>query len=294
MDVCIRTFSDSMGATLARMQLQDAGIRSWIVEQVGGVDPALNLALGVRLMVAEADAARAEEVLSARAEEAEQDEPADPTTVRCPRCEMEYCRFGKPRFVAANPMILGIAFFAWVVAQIAGSRRWRCDTCGYVWDDPKEGPARRTALPEGAAKPTFRLRRGRAGTGVFLGVMVGGLLGLLAGGLGVALALVGAAAGGAIGSIFQSDVCSTPDCREPLPQGLKKCPKCRGAVSGSVRSTEEHFAASARVRRELARAAELDRAEGVRASAGRSEGKAGAEKRPRKARSAQRISGQEE
>lgn len=191
MDVCLRTFSDVMGANLARMQLEDAGIRAWVVEQVGGVDPAMNLALGVRLMVAESDAPKAEEVLAARGEEAEDDEPDDASTVRCPRCEMEYCHFGKPRFVAANPMALGVVFFAWLFAQIAGKRRWRCDTCGHAWDDPKAGPARRTPLPEGAARPTFRLRRARSGTGVFLGGSIGAIVGLLLGRPALPVALVG-------------------------------------------------------------------------------------------------------
>lgn len=86
--------------------------------------------------------------------------------------------------------------------------------------------------------------------------------------------------GWAIGSRFKSDVCSTPDCRELLPPGITRCPKCRGEIAGTVRSTEEHFAESAQVRRELAR----DAAAGSGGRKGRSEKKAGTKKRARKGR----------
>lgn len=263
MDVCVRTFSDEMGASLARMQLEHAGIRSWVVEQVGGVDPAMNFALGVRLMVAEADAERAAEILSARAEEAEADEeeeadePAGAGTVLCPLCEGEYCYRGKPKLTGVSAGAAGglLAVLAAVGGLLFGRVRWRCERCGHVWDDAGAGPGKRTRLPPGTPRPTFRMVRARGGTGFLLGGLVGFLGGALFGGqVAGVLGLVGMVVGTFVGRAFKHGVCSTPDCREPLPPGADACRKCRGVVSGTVRSTEEHYIETARVRRELAAA----------------------------------------
>lgn len=259
MDVCVRTFSDEVGASLARMQLEHAGIRSWVVEQVGGVDPAMNLALGVRLMVAEPDAERAAEVLSARAEEAEEeeaDEPAGAGTVLCPLCEGEYCYRGKPKLMGVSPATGGLlVLLATVGGLLFGRVRWRCERCGHVWDDAGASPARRTRLPPGTPRPTFRMERARGGTGLLAGGLVGFLGGAPFGGpVAGVLCLVGMVVGTFVGRAFKHGICSTPDCREPLPPGADACRKCRGIVSGTVRSTEEHYIETARVRRELAAA----------------------------------------
>jgi len=259
--VCVRKFPDVIGANQAQMQLERGGIRAHVEEQPGGGD----LALGVWLLVDEPDAELAKELLSAARSHDVEDEPPDPDTVRCPRCEMDNCHFGKPKIVPVeNPLAIHFAYPAWLLAWIFESKRWRCDSCGYAWDDPSAGPKTPTRLPEGMVRPTFRLRRNRVWLGVLVGGAVASLSAKLASAAGDAslrnafdiVAIAGIVVGAVLGWLSTHDVCSTPDCRERLPPGVTECPRCHRTISGIVRSAAEHFIEAAHVRKDLARLAE--------------------------------------
>jgi hypothetical protein len=192
--------------------------------------------------------------------------PGGERVVRCPRCELEYCYHERAQASgqALGPLIVLVQIFASSVSP----KRWRCRKCEHVWDDPGEGPARMTRLEPGDPRPVFRLRRGRGGTGLFLGVMIGFVSALVAASLGGridddfgrSMAILGYAAlffgvpvlGWRVGKAVRSDVCSEPNCRSPLPRGAEECPGCKGTIAGTITSAPEHFAAAADVRREIA------------------------------------------
>ncbi|HTJ80306.1 MAG TPA: hypothetical protein VL400_01250 [Polyangiaceae bacterium] len=250
--VVVRTFSDSVEAGLARSTLASEGIHAWVTESLG-YNPALSSAIGgTELKVRLSDAERAQALLDrvdrTRVSIEEDDEPEG--TIRCPRCELPYCFFEKPRLASAQSSLLGVAG---LVFAVFAPRRWRCHKCLHVWDDPKAGPARPTPLPEDAPRPVFRLRRPHVGMGVFAGWLAGtaGLL-VVEGPAALRLMVGGMVLGGVVGSFFGSDVCSEPSCRGPLARDLTTCPKCHGGIAGRVASAPEHFAASADFRRELA------------------------------------------
>lgn len=62
--VNIRTFSSEMDASMAQQILEQSDISCFVsADDVGGMQPQLQLSMGVRLMVNRADASRALEIL---------------------------------------------------------------------------------------------------------------------------------------------------------------------------------------------------------------------------------------
>ncbi|MEO5725923.1 MAG: hypothetical protein ABI134_24320 [Byssovorax sp.] len=267
--VTIARYLDVTEAQLARVRLGGEDIESFVIEG-SGFNPLLTGATGgVQLQVRERDLDRAREILAETPPEVEDDpEPAvgGERVVRCPRCELEYCYHERVRAAgqAIGPLIVLVQVFASSVT----AKRWRCRKCEHVWDDPGEGPARMTRLEPGDPRPVFRLRRGRGGTGLFLGLILGfvgavvtaSLIGRIEDDLGRMAALIGYAAlffgvpvlGWRVGKAVQSDVCSEPSCRAPLLRGAEECSGCKGTIAGTITSAPEHFAAAADVRREIA------------------------------------------
>ena len=63
--VAVRVFDNTIDAEMARDLLQDQGIASYVSgDAAGGIDPALELTQGVRLIVRETDLARATQRLN--------------------------------------------------------------------------------------------------------------------------------------------------------------------------------------------------------------------------------------
>jgi hypothetical protein len=233
-----------------RAHLASKGITAHVVEALG-FNPALANATGaVRLQVRERDGERAVEILGAVAPEEAGDDGEEGGAVRCPRCELAYCAFERPRMHNAGP---GIGFLLLPITMFVARRRWHCHKCGHAWDDPHEGPANVTKLEEGDPRPVFRLRRAHGGMGLFLGLAVGAFAASVIGGPAGLLALVCAAAvGNVVGRSARYDVCSVGGCRAPLAHGAEECSRCKGSVAGIIHAAEEHFAAAADFRRELA------------------------------------------
>ncbi len=260
--ITVAKYLDVTEAQLARVRLGGEGIEAFVIEGAG-FNPLLSGAAGgVQLQVRERDLDRAQAILAEIPGDADDEVEPDPPpggerVVRCPRCELEYCFFERGAFV-----------------RLDFGMRWHCRKCDHVWDSADQGPLRMTPREPGDPRPVFRLRRGRGGTGVFLGLIVGflcamalsaavgrpegdmrmmlpcGMLFLM---LGVPLV------GWRLGAAVRSDVCSVPECRAPLPRDLEECPGCKGTIAGTITSAPEHYAALADVRRELAasRKAEL-------------------------------------
>lgn len=248
--VTVRTYGDVLSAETDRASLEGAGIVGHVIEGAS-FNPVLASAIGaIRLQVASGDVEDALEVLGvASLEEAEADDENE-GAIRCPRCELAYCNFERPRLRNAEA---SVAFLLLPITHFFGEKRWRCEKCMHAWDDPEEGPKAITKLEEGDPRPVFRLRRSRAGLGVFLGLGAGLIAAIaLAAKLPLLLAAGGAVIGGFVGRAVQHDVCSVPDCRAPLPPGIDACPRCKGTISGVVESAPDHFAAAADARRALA------------------------------------------
>jgi rubredoxin/ribosomal protein L40E len=248
--VTVQSYADTVLAEADRAHLASRGITAHVVEALG-FNPALANATGaVRLLVGERDAPRAVEILGAVAPEEAEDDDEGESAVRCPRCELAYCALERPRMHNAAP---GLGFLALPFTMLFAKERWHCHKCGHAWDDPKEGPAAITKLEKGEPRPVFRLRRAHGGMGLFLGLGVGGLASIVLGGASGGLALLCVALAGALlGRSFRYDVCSVRGCRAPLPPGAEECPKCKGGIAGVVHTAEEHYAAAADFRRELA------------------------------------------
>jgi hypothetical protein len=269
--VTIARYLDLTEAQLARVRLGGEGIESFVIE-AAGFNPLLSGAAGgVQLQVRERDIERARAILAEPAAEPEAeddaaDDPGEPV-VRCPRCELEYCFHERARVVRNAPMPILVIANLFVAG--ASKLRWRCRKCEHVWDDPAAGPARMTRLLPGDPKPVFRLRRGQAGMGLFLGLMVGffGTVVIGSGAFGREVAqgvfpasvlVMSGLLGWLIGRSARRDVCSEPSCRAPLPGGADECPSCKGAISGAVTSAPEHFAAAGEARREIAASREVE------------------------------------
>lgn len=267
--VTIARYLDITEAQLAKVRLGGAGIEAFVIEAAGFNPLLTGAAGGVQLQVRERDIERARGILAEALPEVEDDPepaPGGERVVRCPRCELEYCYH--ERVQAAGQALGPLIALAQVFASSVTPKRWRCRKCEHVWDDPDEGPARMTRLEPGDPRPVFRLRRGRGGTGLFLGLVIGfmsamvvaSLVGRIGDDFGRTTAILGYAAlffgvpvlGWRIGKAVQSDVCSEPSCRAPLARGAEECPDCKGTIAGTITSAPEHFAAAADVRREIA------------------------------------------
>lgn len=254
--VTVRRYTDPVVAHADAAHLTAAGIQTHVVE-ASSFNPLLSNAIGgLQLQVGAVDAEQAEEILAAGGPgaRAELDDGEGEGVVRCPRCELAYCSFERPRVLMNAPVphaallnMLGAAF---------GRKRWRCHRCAHVWDDSKAGPAEMTKLEPGDPRPVFRLRRAHAGMGLFVGLIAAFFVALVcAQPLGeLALVVAVGVAGGAwfIGSRVRYDVCSEPECRAPLLSGVEECPRCKGAVAGVIQTAEEHYSAAADFRRDLA------------------------------------------
>jgi hypothetical protein len=266
--VTIAKYLDATEAQLARVRLGGEDIEAFVIEG-SGFNPLLAAATGgVQLQVRERDIDRARAIL-AQVQPDVDDElepaPGGERVVRCPRCELEYCYH--ERMQATGQALGPLIILAQVFTSSVTPKRWRCRKCEHVWDDPSEGPARMTRLEPGDPRPVFRLRRGRGGTGLFLGLMLGFLSAMMVAGvighptgdvamnlpyvLGI-LMLGGPLVGWWIGKSVRTDVCSLPTCRTPLPRELEDCPGCKGTIAGTIASAPEHFSAAADVRREIA------------------------------------------
>lgn len=265
--VVVHSYADRIDADLARTRLESEGIQAFVVEPAG-FNPMLNdSAGGILVQVGSSDAARAREILAQPLLDDEQelaDEGAS-DVVRCPRCELEYCFFERPRPRGVAPGAADLLVMLLSIVLQAAPKRWRCHKCFHVWDDLAESPKRRTPLPEGAPRPIFRLRRSRAGTGLFAGFLAG-VMGyfILRDPTGYATALwvsslplLAPLVGWLIGRTIQADLCSEASCRAPLADGVMKCERCKGHVAGVIRRAHEHHSESAEFRRELARDAPL-------------------------------------
>ncbi|APR84620.1 Hypothetical protein A7982_09969 [Minicystis rosea] len=251
--VTVRRYFSPLDAEMDRARLRAEGIPAHVIEGAS-FNPLVNgIGSGVQLQVGDRDRDRADTILGELAIESGDDGEA-PGTVRCPRCELAYCSFERPRLRTnapapwLSPIVLVLSLF-----RALGPKRWQCERCEHVWDDPKEGPIEMTKTEPGDPRPVFRLRRAHAGMGLFLGGLIGFFAGAVIGhelGLLVALALTGG--GYFIGSRLRYDLCSEPQCRTPLRSGVEDCPRCKGAVAGVIHAAAAHYAAVADFRRELA------------------------------------------
>jgi Putative prokaryotic signal transducing protein len=62
--VILRTFSNEIDASMAQQLLRESGVKSFVLkDDVGGMEPQLQLTAGVRLLVIGADAERAHQLL---------------------------------------------------------------------------------------------------------------------------------------------------------------------------------------------------------------------------------------
>lgn len=139
--VTVATFGLPVDAHMARTQLESAGIKSQLADEhvVSANWFYGNAVGGVRLQVAEAELARAREVLRVSGEvevdwasvdpswSDEEREEAAPS-VGCPRCQcadLSYEPFDR-RLIFLSILLLGIPIPFM-------SRKWRCDRCGYEW-----------------------------------------------------------------------------------------------------------------------------------------------------------------
>src|SRR5262245_54647222 len=168
--VTLATFLDPIEAHMARARLEAADIFAVVVEPTG-FNPLLTAAAGgVEVKVRAAEAQRAQAILDEPVDAPiDDDDGEEEDAVRCPRCELAYCNYGHPPIRSAADPLLGI--FA-IVLRIVARKRWYCQKCEHVWDDPKEGPRAITPLLAGAPRPVFRLRRAHAGLGLFIGLMI--------------------------------------------------------------------------------------------------------------------------
>jgi Putative prokaryotic signal transducing protein len=259
--VLLRTYTDPVEAQIARGRLDAEGISAHVFDE--GLHNVIATAAikGVRLHVPQGDVARAEEILRERPWEGDRDDGEGAGVVRCPRCELAYC-FHERMNIEGNSGAIALSFFAAIFMSLA-PKRWHCHRCGHVWDDPKEGPAEMTKLGADDPRPVFRLRRSHAGMGLFLGIMGGfaasAVAAAAAKSAGPWLGIVGLVAlagvplvGWLVGRAWTYDLCSDPACRTPLAPDREGCPRCEGQIAGVIRAADQHFAASADFRRELA------------------------------------------
>src|SRR5215471_15163602 len=95
--VTLRTYLDVIEAELARARLESADIAAIVVEPTAFNPLLTGAAGGVQLRVRGADVEKAEDILAdAAIENADPDDGEGEDVVRCPRCELAYCSYGRP------------------------------------------------------------------------------------------------------------------------------------------------------------------------------------------------------
>ena len=140
--VTVRRYRDLSEAIVARAVVEGAGIYCFLQnENVVRLDWQIsNFLGGIRLQVAETDAAAAEELLSAPvpASIAMGGEP-EYIQPRCPRCDSLDISFE-----GANRGAALAALYLFSLPAPTGEKRWRCNSCGLLWvdDERAEGAQR--------------------------------------------------------------------------------------------------------------------------------------------------------
>ncbi len=247
--VILRRYGNTVEAHIAGGLLEAAGIHAVVIE-AAGFDPTLNESLATVLRVHEADVAEATAVLNASEPSDTDPQPGGDDVVRCPRCELEYCYFGRPRGVSSVP---GAALWFALASLVGTTKRWRCTKCGHVWDDPEQGPTIPSQFAADDPRPVFYLKRARPGLGVFWGAAFGLGLFILLGSPPYSVLLIPTVAmvGWLIGRSYKYGVCSEPQCRARLRTRDQRCPQCDKTVAGTISTAREHYTAVAEVRREF-------------------------------------------
>ena len=140
--VTVRRYRDLSEAIVARAVIEAAGLPCFLQnENIVRLDWQIsNFIGGIRLQVAESDAAVAEEILSAPvpASIAMEGEP-DYIQPRCPRCDSLDISFeGAGRGAALA------ALYLFSLPAPRGEKRWMCHNCGLLWadDERAEGAQR--------------------------------------------------------------------------------------------------------------------------------------------------------
>jgi hypothetical protein len=256
--VTYRTYLEPVDAQLARARLAAEGIEAHVLDE--GIHNVImpGSASGIRLQVPEGDLARVHDILREHPWERPRDDGEGSGVVRCPRCELAYC-FHERMNVEGHSAAAALSFFE-TIFMMRSPKRWHCHKCGHVWDNPREGPAEMTTLDASDPRPVFRLRRTHAGMGVFLGLAAGAFAAVVGASalprdmrsLAPLALLCAPLVGWLIGRSLRYDICSEPACRAPLAPDREDCPRCDGQIAGVIRAADEHYAASADFRRELA------------------------------------------
>ncbi len=140
--VTVRRYRDLSEAIVARAVIEGAGIYCFLQnENMVRLDWQLsNFIGGIRLQVAESDAAVAEQILSAPVPASIQMEgEPDYIQPRCPRCDSLDINFeGAGRGAALATLYL------FSLPAPMGEKRWMCNQCGLLWadDERAEGAQR--------------------------------------------------------------------------------------------------------------------------------------------------------
>ena len=140
--VTVRRYRDLSEAIVARSVIEGAGMYCFLQnENMVRLDWQLsNFIGGIRLQVAESDAAMAEEILSAPVPASiEMEGEPDYIQPRCPRCDSLDISFeGAGRGAALA------ALYLFALPAPMGEKRWMCNHCGLLWadDERAEGAQR--------------------------------------------------------------------------------------------------------------------------------------------------------
>ena len=146
--VTIHTYYDPVAAELARIRLEEAGIRVFLADQMAAAMPSVfGSSIGIRLQVMEMDAEAAIALLSTEEEaividddetEAQPDEQAAPQATplsrpaivdQCPNCQND--RIDKEYFTSFKKLILTLLLLG--LPLLFTSPKRTCRKCGYVF-----------------------------------------------------------------------------------------------------------------------------------------------------------------
>lgn len=121
--ITVATVNSLQEADALRLRLESSGIAVFLPDEFlcASVGAGAGVFGGVRIQVAEADVARARELL------ADQDDPAATKTIRCPKCGSGDVAF-KRLSLGSTILCLFVCLF-WT----SPSATCTCQTCGYLW-----------------------------------------------------------------------------------------------------------------------------------------------------------------